>query len=302
MFGRSWRARGAIGSYRAKPPRGRSRVAWRVPVCSLTCWRPSMPIICRCIGRARSTLGRVWRWSARRWRTGWVALAPCCVRWSRYWRRRRSGPISCTPPTRLCRCWRRGAAPPGPAGCGYTCVMTVPLVMACHRRRCSATPPIARDNGRKSTFGGSGASCRRMAMPATLSSTATRSSRSPAGPTPGASSMTCTSTRAPSSRGRRSNASAPSMTSRRASAGTARPSARRRVRPAPDPCLRSCNAGSTRACAVCRGDPGLPPPSATPAPAGASSVATVTTADWRSTTAPPNVRCVASPWAARTGC
>lgn len=55
--------------------------------------------------------------------------------------------------------------------------------------------------------------------------------------------LTCTSTRAPSLRRRRSNASALSMTSRRASAGTARPSARLYVRRAPVPCSRNCDDG-----------------------------------------------------------
>jgi hypothetical protein len=72
------------------------------------------------------------------------------------------------PTTRLCRCWPRGVAGPGPAGCGCRCAMTVPRAASRRRRCCSATPPTARGSARRTICGCSGASCRRIAMPATV--------------------------------------------------------------------------------------------------------------------------------------
>ena len=60
----------------------RSRAAWPDPACSHTCWCRSTAIICRCIGRARSTRARAWSCSARRSPTGSGSAARCCGRWS----------------------------------------------------------------------------------------------------------------------------------------------------------------------------------------------------------------------------
>ena len=57
----SWRARAAIGSYRAKHRRGRSRGAWRAPACSPTC--------CMTLRRVpgRSALAAAIRYARSRW-------------------------------------------------------------------------------------------------------------------------------------------------------------------------------------------------------------------------------------------
>ena len=60
----------ATGSCRRRRPAGRLRAAWRDRGCWRMCWWPSMPITCRCTGRARSSPAKASIWIVRHWPTG----------------------------------------------------------------------------------------------------------------------------------------------------------------------------------------------------------------------------------------
>ena len=254
------------------------------------CWWPSMPTTFRCIGRARSTPARASSWIARRWPTGSAASARCCEPLDRgAWPGRRSGPAA------ACRRHAGAGAGAGPWQDQHRPAVGLRARRSAGRRQYAArgaVPLLRRSQGRAAArriSSRSRASCRPMAMPATTGSTATRSSRSLAGPMCGASSMTSTSTRAPSWRAEALERIGLLYDIEQASAD--QPAERQAVRQArAGPVLEELRPWLDTTLAPGPRTQRSPLPSATPARAGSSSVAIVTTAGWRSTTAPPSAR------------
>lgn len=178
MSGPSWPAPAAMSSSSRRHRRVRLPGGWPVPACWPMCWWPSTPIICPCIGRAASTHGKGWNWSARRWPTGSANATRCYAPWWRHSRPTCYQPASCMPTTPPYRYSPPAKDKPGPDGCGPMCGTTARRVTRRRRRSGSPTHRIGAANIPRATSKPSRAFCRSMPMPVSARSTQTARSGS----------------------------------------------------------------------------------------------------------------------------